>query len=192
MLKIEHLNLGYEYLYQCLYNDREYNFNPSTKSNSVAETFLLFLTKKKGVYSENYLFRYLQFIFNKYTWRDGKTNTQTRRVLFVQVFGSKAYLEFESRDIQFDYQLEQDTILRRSTIRSFFTVVSNTQKYNNPIRKRFLNTDSGLVNCLQFTTLYDFRDSSCLVCIHKKECKQILQKNYPKIFRKRYAKNTIK
>lgn len=191
MLKIEHLNKGYQYLYQELYKDTQFRYNSTIKSDKLGDTFIVTVHKKLGTsLASGFLLRYLNFQYNY--WQPLKLTAFHKHVVFTFLFGPTALDRYLKRDKEFDYQLESVDIFKRSVIDDWFFEKTSTQSYDNPIRSKYLNTDKGFVLCLQHTTLYDFHDSSCTKCQYKDDCKSILKKNFPKIYKNRYGKNTVK
>lgn len=187
-LEIVHLDKAYEYFYRVLYKEEKYVFRPTQNTDKVAQKFLLEIEKKFNSFSINSFTNYLNYQFNYW---ERLILQNDKRINYTFLFGDKSLTRFLERKIEFDYQFEY-TLLKKSIITSWFTVPKEVTNYNNPIRLRFLNTEEGFVHCIQQTTLYDPRDSSCIKCIHKESCKKLLKQNYPKLFKNRNVKTSIK
>ncbi len=52
-------------------------------------------------------------------------------------------------------------------------------------KKRFEDADAQLYHCTQFTTLYNHRSKTCLLCENKSTCKRLLSARNPQLFNKR-------
>jgi hypothetical protein len=114
-------------------------------------------------------------------------------VVIAFVVGKKAFERWKDRDKEFDWQIETYPIIRLYDVQKsdLFTVHEQRTKVNRrhdsskPIRKEYLNTKQGFAMCVQFTTLFDPADMSCIRCQSRNECKELLKANYPKIFEQR-------
>lgn len=192
MLKIEHLAKGFQYLYSRNYNDKGYKFNYTPKTLSTGEKFLTAVSKKipLSILGPNYLQRYLAFQ-DEY-WSGLKLTYSDGRVTFPYIFGITPLNRFYSRDRNYDYQFDGKLSLKE--ISSWFEteIIQLKQEYTNPLRAMHLNTDKGLVFCIDHTTLYDSLDQSCIACKEKDTCKKLLATNYPNIYLQRGYGKRIK
>lgn len=57
-----------------------------------------------------------------------------------------------------------------------------------PIKKRFFNTDAGFALCQQATTGWSPLSDACKGCRMSRECKKLTEKKYPELFR--FRKNS--
>ncbi len=56
---------------------------------------------------------------------------------------------------------------------------------DEPIKKKYLNTPYGLVNCIKFTSGWSPKSESCSQCRYEKDCVYYTQRKYPEIYRLR-------
>ena len=58
-------------------------------------------------------------------------------------------------------------------------IYSETEEFE---KNRFKNTELGLVNCLNFTTLWHPKSSACNSCLYNNDCKEELKKKFVKLY----------
>lgn len=179
---------GFNYFFSKKYSQIQSNTDLSIK---IGDKFLLLVDKKWKLptIGYNWLFSYLTFQFEY--WEGCDIQSYNKKINFSFIFGEKAFQRYLDRDQEFDYQFEIDNdLLNKYNIRlkeflSFFQSQEQLNFYQNPHRLIGLNSLQGFNNCIQFTTLYDPLDSSCIKCNSKHECKLLLQKNFPEIYKSR-------
>lgn len=181
------LHKGFHYFYYKKYNTN-YSITPTT--TKINNSFFQKIDSKWNIHSLgiNWLWRYLLFQF--LYWEDCEIVSFNSKINFSFIFGEKALQRWVNRDQEFDFQLEIGRKLKYSISFLEFTSLVETNNeeknsYNSPIRLRNLNTTTGFSDCLLFTTLYDPKDSSCIRCSFKRECKKLLELNYPEIYKSR-------
>ena len=190
MITAEEIQLSYQYFYQKIYSQPKYNFNYTEKSERVVTKFLGFCDKRWSILTlgKNFMWNYLLFQFQYW---DGLTITSfNQKMDFTFIFGEKAFKRYIDRDVEYDWQTEESRLISKyglseGSYNRLFKERKENEFYRHPTRLATLNQPTGLNNCLQLTTLYDFKDLSCLLCIYKTECKKLLELNYPEIYQSR-------
>ena len=196
MITQSDIYLGYNYFIRKKYSLKVLN-TKTELTDKITNKFLQVLEKKYSLSTlgPNWLWRYLVFQF--LYWEDLVIVSFNKKINFSYIFGEKALKRFFDRDSEFDFQLEDNTLLTKYsyTLTQFQSLFSENSKseelYNNPNRLIGLNTPNGLNNCLTLTTLYNPRDSSCVQCKFKDDCKILLKVNYPEIYKSRIDGKTV-
>lgn len=197
MITPQDIQFSYQYFYQKVYSAPKYKFSYTETSQKLVTKFLQFCDKKWKIQTlgENFLWNYLLFQFQY--WDGLEIVSFNNKINFSFIFGEKAYKRYVDRDVEYDWQLQESNLVSKYKITQddFSSLFSKSQSsvfYQNPTRLIGLNTLNGLNNCLEFTTLYDFKDVSCILCKYKEECKKLLETNYPDIYKSRNYGKTIK
>jgi hypothetical protein len=187
----------YQYMYQLCANYDDYEFTPTDKECVMMKNFLRTLDAKYQLISisHGFLVRYFLFQFNY--WHKLKTRFEGR-VMLGWVIGPKALNRWFERDdrgkadyLTNVYFTNKKGVSYNNILALFQEKSSNFNKIIelNEIeereKKRFYNTDRGLLNCMETTFLYNGKSILCLQCIHKSDCKKILITNYPQLAKKR-------
>ena len=142
----------------------------------------------------NFFIEYLQYQF--WYWSDKKINTQYFSLNWF--FGQKAVERFNKIKNGWKYYCNQ---YFQSNFPNLFKKIDQIEKpvlkiiekedlfsFESIQRKRFLNQDvKGLFYCIENTTLFDIGDEACQNCHQKDSCKELLKKNYLKLYISRYG-----
>ena len=132
------------------------------------------ISKFKGL---NFLHKYLTFQFNHYSYTI-QTEEQGfyGKVTINLIFSSKSIKRWIDRDQDFDYHLN-NSLVKKHFLERFQKEVEPNLSYENAKRKQFINTDFGLIYCIENTSGYNQKLLACVVfCKNKDACKQILEK----------------
>lgn len=158
------------------------------------DNFLKLLEKNYGSLHSlgpDFLIRYFTFSF--YYWV-GKY-TKYKDISPSWILGKKSLKRFiDSDDISKDMYFVSKELLKRR-----IDVFKINEKYNTPpeinldkieneSRKKFHNTPVGFIHCIENTTLF-VNSKICFECKSKVECRKLLEKLYPPLFKLRCKKN---
>lgn len=182
----------FEYFYQKYHNDYFYRVRLDEKTEKLIDTFILSLDKKYGIESIGINFMIDYFLFSWQFWDDvNKVSDKNKTIKIDWVIGSKAFKRWCNRDIEFDWQFPTLEIVEKLKIRKheikalldwnqelYFKI----SKAEEDEKKRFYNTDRGFLNCIEKTSLYNPSSSNCIGCKFSKDCKELLKKNYNKLY----------
>lgn len=185
---------SFEYFFRKVYKQEKFQFHFTPYNLKIYETLLKEIDKRVNTTSlgKQFVWRYCIFQFTY--WDELIIDTPSSRVGFSHIFGKKAIDRYFTRDKEYDWQFDSPEIslkYKLSTLEFNSHVDPKKDKLehtNSGIRLRFLNTDKGLATCLSQTTLFDRKDSSCLLCNFQTECKELLKTNYPTIYKNRYGR----
>ncbi len=175
----------YQHFYIKKYGNDSYVFKPSTKALVQIEAFLINLHSeyKLETLGPVFLSRYFSFQFKRIEGQNFKRFSSVKgddgKVQIYDIIGKKAYEYWINRDKEFDFTMKLNLNL---IINKHIDTLSKAEEIE---KKRFFNTDTGIANCLMRTTLYNHKSTSCILCIHKLDCKKILKVNYPQIYKHR-------
>jgi hypothetical protein len=194
VITVEVIEGFYQYFYNQKYSGKQQPFKRTDKTEKVCESFIKILDKNYSIHSIGLSFLWDYFIFQFNYWDELTVTAFNDKITIAYIVGEKAFKRWQTRNKEYDWQIEKSAViakyaLNKGILLSKFYVKPNEQKStfssSKQIRKQFLNTEKGLLMCTEFTTLYDPKDTSCILCHNKKECKELLRCNYPLLYRNR-------
>lgn len=194
MLNVAQIESYYSYFFKKKYRDHQYQFKQSKTTLSVCNSFLELVDKEYSLHSVGDTFLWDYFLFQFQYWHDlTLENKFTDKVVISFIVGKKAFDRWKKRNREYDWQIETYPIVNLYGVqkKELFTVHEQVKKVNKGfdsskrIRKEYLNTESGFAMCVQFTTLFDPTDMSCIRCKNRSECKELLRVNYPRLHKER-------
>lgn len=195
MLTVAHLEAFYNHFYQHKYKVPDYKLRQTKTTLSVCNSFLKIVDTKYSLHAvgEDFLWDY--FIFQFQYWHTATLeNNYSDKIIIAWIVGKKAFERWEERDREKDWMIDKAAIINLYGLdkNSLYTKREQVIQMNNydssaPIRKKYLNTDEGFALCVQFTTLFNPSDFSCIRCKNRVDCKELLRVNYSKLYQQRVA-----
>ena len=194
MIYYDDIVLCYEYFYKNTKNSKKYQFKPSEKASKSIQKFLNRLNERYNLNTLGFNFLWKYFNFQFMYWEELTIEAFWGKMQVEFIIGDKAFQRYLDRDTEFDFILEQEN---NNFAKKYGIRLSDLKKIKNNhehlkvdlhIKKKFYNTERGFDACIQFTTLFNPKHSICLTCNYKKECKELLRVNYPKIYESRKLK----
>lgn len=196
----------YPKVYRNLTGSKTYKFKLDEKRSLQIDKFLdkvLSLIKSPG---EDFLVRYLQYAFGKYAGRKnhwgGKNAFPLTWIISVKLL--KEFLEVNKDDKEIKkwrFNRERKEIRETTGKKSTDLIKSDKRKQRewkekkgilltvNELeeaeKERYHNTNKGKYWCIDFTTLFNPVSELCESCKFAEECKRLLEKNYPNIYKVR-------
>lgn len=189
-------------------SDKRYITLNYTETTSVYN-FSKYLKEKHSEYNNlNWIFDYFNYQFTYWDWwqTQKEKNGESVKIMANWVLGQKALKRFWSKtqkDTYFyhssffvKYKIQKKDLFDLLEQKNLFSddVVEDEVKILNPlnsqeeeVKKKYLNTKNGLINCIEFTTLFKFTSPICEECIWKEKCKIILKTNFNDLYNKRLA-----
>lgn len=165
----------------------------SPSDEKVVASFLIILSKE--IFDPQFLFNYIAF-----NWNFRFIVRKESYIAFNWIYGKKAYDRWKQfsnsggismnnveKDLLVKYKITFEDFKRYIGYKTE-TVVFNYNELHiseEAIKKEFHNTEKGLPNCIQSTTLYNKNSSLCTECNFNVSCKQLLQAEYPIIYQNR-------
>lgn len=175
------LFLAFEFFNVSLSNDKNFIFKPHSRERKLIENFTNFLIGEyHGSIGEEWLYRY--FVFQYEYWRTKKTRLgSTGLAQIAWIIGKDAYSRWEKRQTYFWYFCQQNFLKFNSAVNftnfSYYINKHEKKKINQNIedieRKRYLNTQQGLIHCLSYTNLFNPNSEFCIKCNNSVICKKI-------------------
>lgn len=193
MLSVEDVKKFYEYFYFKKYGGKKYIYPTTSKDEKLIENFLSTLDKEYRLDSLGYNFLWKYFVF-QFTYWDELTLQQVSKIQPNFILGKQAFYRYRDRDSEYDWQITNSKFITKYKVNESALIkivekptsqVKQISITDRVFRAQHLNTEYGLAHCLEYTTLYDKRDISCLACKFKKECKELLKRNYPLLYSER-------
>lgn len=128
----------------------------------------------------------MQSWFNKGCGKD-----YSRAVRFSWIFGKSAINRWKMNDISTNVFITRSGLKKEHKINlikkktTIPQIVTSLRPIEEKFKSEYHNKKRGLLWCIANTTLYHHKSSKCVTCSFKKECKEILKNEYPKIYIKR-------
>lgn len=183
----------YEDLYKQISLNNDYVLNLSKIDSIMLNNFIIKISKITNVNSINidYVCEYCEFQYNY--WHQLKTQ---HKIQMSWIFGDKAFkrwIEYKDKikqkkffkyktklkvDINFSIKNKIVKNINFDEIRKGFLIIKEHEEIE---KRRFFNSDKGLIWCTNETTLYNHKSSLCLTCKNKEDCKVILKDVFPLI-----------
>lgn len=173
---------------------KNYTTKPlSANEKKVTEHFIQILQKQYSLSSigPNFLFQYFTFQFQYYStlkMRWGKW------IMLPWIIGEKAFKRWEKKKENWWYWCEK--FLQEKNVK-FDEIVHREingvtlNQWEELEKGKYFNTDKGLVNCLNHTTLYNSHSLFCMRCQFRRKCKYLLQLNYSLLAKRREDETTV-
>jgi len=194
MIDINDVADFYTYFYSKKYGSEKYRLQYTDWSLKIAKYFI-------GLFNTHYtnpdrrmLWNYCVFQFDN---REGQKIVGANgdgKILFNMIFEEKPFFCFYSRDINFDYIFYKSEILKKYKLKFNDVPDKNAIKvnkgfdYEEILKEKFKKEGLMLLNCLEFTTLYKPDSQLCTECKDQKQCKIILNDNFPDLYKARIEK----
>ena len=169
----------FEHYYSQVHDSNGFRVNKEANQKTIDKFFDL--VSEKGYHwssiGEDFLDNFLRYQFDY--WRDKEIE---RKPTFNWFIGKKAierYFNVEDKGLS-NYWVSLNT----SNLTPYKASQNEISDYEIQQRRKFHNTDNGLLYCLENTSLY-IKHISCITCKFKTECKTLLKQNYPLLYRRR-------
>ena len=169
----------YELYYSKKYGNSSYKFKPTPKADLLIDKFITYLDNKYNLVclGQHFITKYFNFQFLRVKDQQFKrfaSKNVAGRVQIYDIVGAKAIEYWEKRNIEFDFLI--DPYIQVEIELPEVHISEEIEK------KRFYNTERGMVNCLEKTSLYNHKSQLCLLCKKKISCKKLLKINYNNIY----------
>ena len=139
---------------------------------------------------EEFIRKFAEYGFQSW-FNSGSEINRSHSIRFNWVFGMAAIRRWKKYSAETNVYLtriglkkehEINLVGRTGEIANIVTTLrSSEEKY----KQVYHNTKRGLLWCIANTTLYFHKSQWCATCEFKKECREVLRKEYPKIYMKR-------
>jgi hypothetical protein len=145
------------------------------------------ITKSK-ILQKEFLEKFFDYQFNYWYKKDAKYGQGTS-IQLEWIIGKKAIKRWVEQD-----KKHLDWIIRKNLKKDHKIIKQKENKdylvtelnyADEKEKKRAHNSIKGFWNCLINTTMYNHKSELCMVCKKSMECKQLLKKKYPQIYKKR-------
>lgn len=191
--------LLWEHLYRKVTNRQKYRLDlRKNNQQALLDNFIKKLHKGPGLAAAGpkYLTRYFAFQFAY--WSDKNTENS---LSLAWIIGTKAWDRWAhaQRDAPHYWNKLSEEKMKAAGLpveelgvifeQSAFAVpkVDLTRGFESEENERrlYYNTENGLFHCLAATTLY-VSCATCIGCIYRQECRQLLERKYPLLHAKRF------
>lgn len=144
-----------------------------------------------NIIGTDFINTFLEYGFQSW-FNTGTEKDYSRSVRFGWMFGKAAIKRYRAFDPTTNRRIVQGHIKKLGIYKPKVNRTSKIAELIQKIRpaeenfkKAYHNTERGYAWCIANTTLFHHRSSLCTVCKFKGECKELLEKQYPKIYVKR-------
>lgn len=180
----------YQEFIRKLWGKPTFVYDESDRDESCIDTFKNLLDKEYGLESIGRTFIYDYFCFQLDYWKNMETRFG-KKIPIAWFIGKKAFERWKNNpeeDLWHAYQTAEEFGIHIGLIHTAGPVtfdVLELKESEETEKTRFHNTNKGMLNCIESTTLYNHRSPLCISCNFKKECKKLLESNYYRIWIKR-------
>lgn len=179
---------AYEVFSRKIHKIPQFVFEPSQRELKQIENFIALLEKKydKNSIGRIFLFNFMALSYDHYSTLDHQAK---KRIPLNWIVGKKALDRWVKR-VEDDLYHSQKYVAENGIHIGLIGAgterrsddVTSIKKHEEEEKLRFYNKPRGMVNCIETTTLYNHRSLNCISCIYRKECKNMLKINYPKLY----------
>jgi len=157
----------HEYFTQVVFNNMNFEYKPKISSQSAIKNFVKRLSSSHG---DDWLFNYFNFHFSRYYKM--KTRFEKQFIPINWIAGIKSFNHYKNATneekhyaeiFKCDFEISNPLIKKNKIIILNSTIL-------NVERKRFYNTDRGLLHCKELK-LYRELNINCMMCKNKNYCK---------------------
>lgn len=171
--KVDFIIELYELFYRDFTGNRKYKFNYNKQNLTLVKKFI---DKLNYNHNEDWLFDYFGFQFQVRSTQNINPNFMFGKVkvMLGWIIGPKALSTYLKASDEQKYYGREYIINRKikNPKQERFIPFENVElkDYYDRERRRFLNTDLGLVHCKDLGLSYDKRSKYCVTCKNKKLC----------------------
>lgn len=139
---------------------------------------------------EDFVTKFIKYGFHSW-FNDDSPKDYSHSIRFSWVFGKEAIKRWRSNNVETNLfiirksHLREKMIVNTSTSRERQSIITTVRKAEENMKSMYFNTERGFAWCVANTTLYHHKSIKCCACKWRNDCKDILKKNYPIIFKKR-------
>lgn len=143
---------------------------------------------------ENFIKKFL--LYGIQSWfNSGSEKDYSHSVRFNWIFGKSAIERWNKCSMQTNMHIVRTNLKKKYNISitnkqtNMPNIVSSLRNVEERYKADYHNSRKGLLWCIANTTLFHHKSPLCITCDYKKECRELLKQEYPKIYIKRgYAK----
>ena len=137
---------------------------------------------------EEFIRKFLEYGMQSW-FNDGSEKDYSRNIRLSWIFGASAIKRWNACSIETNVFITRaglksrhkiNVIKRTSNIEKIANTLINNQEKQKAL---FVGTDRGLLWCIANTTLYFHKSHVCATCANKIACKELLKKEYNKIYK---------
>lgn len=179
----------YELFYRKFTGKKKFKLDLNKKKQEkIIDNFISKLDENYSIASIGIDFLVRYFLFQFYYW---KNKNIKRNIQIEWVIGKKALDRFlyNGFNEKFEYFINKENTIDFSPIYHKFAKQNYQPNFNEESKRerveklRFFNTEKGLVNCLENTSLYNPDSDLCIQCKFQEDCKKLLKENYFKLYK---------
>lgn len=169
--------------------DLDYKNFSIKKEKPIVLNFIELLNQKYSLHTldHNFLSEYTEFQFNY--WKESSTQFEGTNAFANAswIYGKKAFLRWFKVNQHIHWindKKKKDTQIqsyKKRNIPQSIPFVVQLSPIEELDKKLYHNTEDGLLNCLENTTLYNHKSNLCLTCIFSERCIPLLEEQYPSI-----------
>ena len=144
-----------------------------------------------NIISMSFIKTYLEYQFQSW-FNTGTDKDYSRTVRFSWMFGAKAIKRWRVFKPEVNVKIVRGHIKKLGIYKPKVSretkipeLILRIRPAEENFKREYHNTQRGFAWCIANTTLYNHKSSLCVRCSFKNECKEVLEKQYPKVYVKR-------
>lgn len=166
---------------------RKVNYKCNNADTACWDNFMDTFSNSIG---EDFIIKFLEYGFQSW-FNDGSKEDYSKKIRFSWIFGKQAIVRWKKLDVATNVFITRSSLKKNHNIKiikketEIAKIITSLRPIEEKFKSDFFNTKRGFLWCIANTTLYFHKSSKCVVCDFKKECKDVLKNEYPKIYVKR-------
>lgn len=177
----------FDYFYRKIYKTAGFKLDVSGRNGKYVDSFVQLLSKQYRIESIgiNFLVDYFAFAFEY--WSNKKTK---RHITLGWIIGKKTFQRWLVKSDNYKYFVNkflQDYDVILSVLMTDLIdeeLIRGLDPAEEKEKLRFTGA-ARLYNCWHYTTLYNHRSGTCMICPLKIDCKKLLKLKFPNSYKKR-------
>ena len=161
----------YEYFFIKVSGYRNFTFKPKNNDLKTIENFITTIDKEYNLNTLGYNFWFDYFTYAFQQRADQKTRFGKGDIKFNWVIGKKQLEYWKNRGDSYKYFndlfCEKYGIKRKEEQQD----KKQLQEFREREKRRYFNTDEGLINCMELGLKFNVKSINCLKCNYRIHCK---------------------
>ena len=163
-------------------------------NNSDSSAWNNFMDTFDNCIGEDFVRKFIEYGIQSW-FNNGTKKDYSHSVRFSWVFGQPAINRWKKNSVATNMFIVRNGIKKDHNINliektnEMQNIVTSVREVEEKFKSDFHNKRKGFMWCIANTTLYFHKSSNCVTCDFKKECKELLKKEYKFIYiRRGYGK----
>lgn len=189
---------AYEYMYSELNTNADYRYNASITDKKMIANFIIFIKSEDHTDNVEFILNFLESSFGYYAKKRKELKFGLKSVMLSWVIGKKAverttkmredfpdfphFLKFMRTRVGASLLSKFEAETGTKTTRLKHETYIEINQVEEDFKSSCMDDTMILEHCITGTFLYNHKSTRCVFCPQRIDCKELLKKNYPKIY----------